>query len=183
MSPFNSLSVQINVVSVLSSSPLIYLLGRSSWLWQWRMQVVVKSFGVVSLQVVPYGAGLTRTHLPLGREFSLQGPGIRHPGGGGKVSLGTENLMELDPLILCQTRTKRRAGGGNWQYSLTLRRGRQQRALFYIIHVKNTIFAYILFIVFSLNNATFQCGFDTGVWQRESGWESFITFTRVIDWN
>lgn len=49
---------------------------------------------------------LDTTYLMLGLEFVFQVPGITHPSRDGKVSLRTENLIEIDPLISYQTRTK-----------------------------------------------------------------------------
>lgn len=59
-------------------------------------------------------------------------------------SLRSEDLTELDPSHSVAAWNK----AGITQYSVTLRRGRQLPALFYIIHMKNTISTYILFIGF-----------------------------------
>ena len=119
-----------------------------------------EKFWCIFHQVAPYGTLHTNARWVL--ESLFQVPGIWYRAGGGKVSLRTRHSIELDPLILYQNKNKARARCGNSQYSLTLRRGHQQRALFYIIHMKNTIFTYILFIGFVLKQWDVLVGFWQG---------------------
>lgn len=70
---------------------------------------MVKSSGMLSKS---YHTALDTCPM-LGLEMFFQVPGITYRATAGKVSLRTGNLIELDPLILYQTRTKPGLGGGN----------------------------------------------------------------------
>lgn len=62
------------------------------------------------------------------------------------MSVRTENLIIKKRIL--SFHTKQEQSSGHTGKLVTLRRGCQQHALFYIIHMKNAIFTNILFIVF-----------------------------------